>query len=71
MLAEDLLADDGLAGRLVARLEAQGFGEATDRSRVSKLKKLDQEIEVATAELREAKRQAAYEAVEAEFSSAA
>ena len=36
VLAEDLLADDGLAGRIVARLERQGFGEFSDRQKGSK-----------------------------------
>ena len=71
VLAEDLLADEALQGRIVGRLEAQGFGSLSDRSKASQLKKLDQQIEQATADLREARKQEALERVEAEFSSAA
>jgi hypothetical protein len=67
VLAEDALADDGLAGRIVKRLEALGFGAVSDRSRASSLKKLDMEIAKVSGELREAKRQAALEEVEREF----
>lgn len=67
VLAEDLLADDGLAGRLVARLERQGFGEFSDRQRKQRLGKLDDEIAKATGELREARKAAALAEVEREF----
>jgi hypothetical protein len=67
VLAEDRFVDAGLAGRIVARLEAQGFGELSDRQRKQRLGKLDEQIEAAVDELREAKRQAALEAVEREF----
>jgi hypothetical protein len=66
-LAEDLLADEALQGRIVGRLEAQGFGSLSDRSKASQLKKLDQQIEQATADLREACKQEALERIEAEF----
>jgi hypothetical protein len=67
VLAEDLLADDGLAGRIVSRLERQGFGGLSDRQRGSKLKALDEKIAAATADLREARLQEAHERVEREF----
>jgi hypothetical protein len=67
VLFEDLLADEGLSGRIVARLEAQGFGELTDRQRDGKLKKLENAIAHTNAELREARKAEALAAVEAEF----
>jgi hypothetical protein len=67
VLAEDLLADDGLAGRVVKRLEAQGFGALSDRQKGSKLKALDEKIAKAAGELREAHKREALERVEAEF----
>lgn len=67
VLFEDRLDDEGLSGRTVARLEAQGFGGLTDRVRKQRLGKVDQQIEQATGELREARRAAALAEVEAEF----
>jgi hypothetical protein len=67
VLHEDLLGDDGLAGRVVGRLASMGFGALSNRQRDSQLRKLDEQIATATSELREAKRRAALEAVEAEF----
>ena len=67
VLAEDLLADDGLAGRIVVRLERQGFGELSDRAKKQRLAKLDTQIEQATAELRDVRKREALERVEAEF----
>jgi len=43
----------------------------TDRSRTSKLKKLDEQIAKATADLREARRQEALAAIEREFANEA
>lgn len=67
VLFEDRLADDGLAGRLVNRLEAAGFGAISDRQRKQRVAKLDGEIAKATAGLKEARRQEAFDRVEAEF----
>ena len=67
VLAEDLLADETLSSRIVARLERQGFGEVSDRAKKQRLGKLDQQIEQATAELVAARKAAALAAVEAEF----
>jgi hypothetical protein len=67
VLFEDRLADEGLAGRLVARLGFQGFGELSDRQKKQRLGKLDEQIAKVTAELREARKQDALERVEAEF----
>jgi len=53
--------------RIVARLEAQGFGELTDRTRKQRLAKIEQQIEQALGQLREAHKQEALERVEAEF----
>lgn len=67
VLAEDSLAGEGLAARIVARLEAQGFGRVSDRQKKAQLSKVESALEAATAQLREAKRQAALAEVEAEF----
>lgn len=67
VLAEDLLADDGLAGRIASRLSAQGFGEFSDRQKGSKLKALDEKIAAAAAEVLRIRKAAALERVEAEF----
>jgi hypothetical protein len=64
---EDRLADEGLAGRLVARLEFQGFGKLGDRAKKQQLAKLDEQIAKATAELREVRKQEAIAAVEAQY----
>jgi hypothetical protein len=56
VLVEDRLADEGLAGRLVARLEFQGFGALSERAKKQQLAKLDEQIAKATAELRERKK---------------
>jgi hypothetical protein len=68
---EDRLADEGLAGRLVARLEFQGFGKLTDRAKKQRLAKLDEQIAKAAGELREARKREALERVEAEFAGGA
>jgi hypothetical protein len=53
---EDRLADEGLAGRLVARLEFQGFGELSDRQKKQRLIKFDEQIaKVEQEQLRHAK----------------
>jgi hypothetical protein len=67
VLQEDRLDDDGLAARIVARLERQGFGELSDRLKGSKLKAIDEKIAAATAELREARKREALEQVERQF----
>jgi hypothetical protein len=67
VLAEDRLDDDGLAARTVARLEAQGFGELSDRQKGSKLKALDEKIAAAVADLREVRKREAFEEVERQF----
>ena len=66
VLHEDRLDDEGLAARIVVRLERQGFGELSDRQKGSKLKALDEQIAKATAELREARKAEALEQVERE-----
>jgi hypothetical protein len=68
---EDRLADEGLAGRLVARLEFQGFGALSDRAKGSKLNALDERIAKATVELREAREEEAVAAVRAQFADSA
>ncbi len=67
LLAEDLLADDALAGRVVKRLEAQGFGKLSDRAKGSKVKALDEKIAAAVADLREVRKREALEEVERQF----
>jgi hypothetical protein len=67
VLHEDRLDDAGLAARIVARLEFQGFGSLSDRQKSSKLKALDEKIAAAITELREARKLEALAAVEAEF----
>jgi hypothetical protein len=67
VLHEDLLDTEGLAGRTVARLERQGFGELSDRQKGSKLKALDEKIAKVSAELREAAKAAAIAAVERQY----
>jgi len=67
VLHEDRLDDEGLAGRTVARLERQGFGQLSDRQKGSKLKALDEKIAKATAELREARKRQALAEIEEQF----
>jgi hypothetical protein len=67
VLHEDDLDDEGLAGRIVARLMRQGFGEISDRQKGSKLKALDEKIAAATTELREARKRQALEEIERAF----
>jgi hypothetical protein len=67
VLYEDLLDSEGLAGRTVARLERQGFGELSDRQKKQRLAKLDEAIAKATADLREAAKAAAIAAVERQY----
>ena len=67
VLHEDRLDDERLSGRLVVRLEQQGFGKLSDRRKAAKMKKLDEQIASASAELREARKQKALEEVEREF----
>jgi hypothetical protein len=67
VLAEDRLADEGLVDRLVARLEFDGFGQITNRHRSQRLDKLDAAIKRAEMELREARKAAAIEQLEAQF----
>jgi hypothetical protein len=66
-LHEDRLDDGGLAARLVALLERQGFGELSDRQKAAKLGKLDSAIEASTSDLREASKRAALEEIERQF----
>jgi hypothetical protein len=61
------LADEGLVDRLVARLEFDGFGQITNRQRSQRLDKLDAAIKRAEMELREARKAAAIEQLEAQF----
>jgi hypothetical protein len=67
VLHEDRLDDEALAGRIVSRLERQGFGELSDRQKSSKLKTLDAEIAGAEQELLAARKQEALEQVERQF----
>jgi hypothetical protein len=67
VLAEDLLADAGLAGRVVARLEAQGFGQVSGRAKKQKLAKLEDEIAKVSAELRKVAEAEAVAEVRARF----
>jgi hypothetical protein len=53
--------------RLVARLEFDGFGQITNRQRSQRLDKLDAAIKRAEMELREARKAAAIEQLEAQF----
>jgi hypothetical protein len=64
---EDRLADEGFAGRLVARLEFQGFGGLSDRQRKQRIAKLDSAIAEAEQALLAARKAAALERIEAEF----
>src|SRR5947207_14322232 len=59
VLYEDRLDDDRLAARIVARLERQGFGEASDRQRDSRLRQLESSITEAEQELLAARKQQA------------
>jgi len=70
VLSEDRLDDGALAGRIVARLERQGFGDLTDRAKKQRLAKLDEAIAAAEQELLAARKQAALEQVEREFAGA-
>jgi hypothetical protein len=63
--------DEKLAGRLVARLEQQGFGKLSDRQKDAKRKKFDDAIGAAEGELREVRKAEALEAIEREFAGAA
>ncbi len=65
VLSEYLLEAPALLDFLVAKVEATT--ELTNRQRDSRLKKLDAEIEAATAELREARKAEAMAQLEAEF----
>jgi hypothetical protein len=67
VLAEDKFVDAGLAGRLVARLEADGFGDLSNRQRDTQRKKLDAAIVTAEAAAREAAKAAAIAAVERQY----
>jgi hypothetical protein len=67
VLAEDALDDEGLAGRIVARLERQGFGELSDRQRNQRRAKLVSAIAEAEQELREAAKAEAIAAVERQY----
>jgi hypothetical protein len=67
VLAEDALDDEGLAGRIVARLERQGFGELSDRQRTQRRAKLVSAIVEAEQELREAAKAEAIAAVERQY----
>jgi hypothetical protein len=64
-----LLSDPRLEGWLVE--QAQQFAELTEKAKAAKLRKLGDEIEAATAALREERKAAAIAAVEAEFADAA
>jgi hypothetical protein len=67
VLFEDRLADEGLAGRLVARLEFQGFGKLTDRAKKQQFAKLDDAIAAVEQDLLAVRKREALERVEAEF----
>jgi hypothetical protein len=67
VLAEDALADEGLAGRIVKRLEAQGFGQVSDRQRKAQRAKLDSAVAAVEQELRETAKAEAIAAVEAQY----
>jgi hypothetical protein len=67
VLSEDRLADEGLAARTVARLEAQGFGAVSDRAKKQQLAKLDEKIAAAVGELREIRKREAIAEVEAQY----
>jgi hypothetical protein len=71
VLAEDRLADEGVAARIIARLEAQGFGEISGRQKAQRLAKLDAAIAAAEHEAREAAKSEALAAVEREFAGGA
>jgi hypothetical protein len=62
-----VLPTEGLAGRLVARLERDGFGAITDRQKTQRLAKIDTAIKSAEVELREARRAEAIAALEEQF----
>jgi hypothetical protein len=65
--AGEAYADEGLAERLVARLERDGFGQITDRQKSQRLEKIDSAIKVAETELREARKAEAIAALEEQF----
>jgi hypothetical protein len=67
VLAEDKLDDEGLEGREIGRLQALGFGLLTDRQRDSRLRKLDETIRAAEAELLARRKEAALREIEEEF----
>jgi hypothetical protein len=67
VLAEDRLADDDLAERLVARLERDGFGQITDRQKAGRLDKIDAAIKRAETELREVRKAEAIAQLEEQF----
>jgi hypothetical protein len=67
VLFEDRLDDDGLAGRTVARLERQGFGDLSDRAKKQRLAKVDAEIAEVAAELLAARKREALVQIEREF----
>jgi hypothetical protein len=67
VLFEDRLDDAGLAARTVARLERQGFGESSDRTKKQRLAKLDTEIAAVEKDLLAVRKREALERVEAEF----
>jgi hypothetical protein len=67
VLAEDKFSDAGLAARLIARLESDGFGELSNRQRDAQGKKLGEAIVSATAELRDAALAEAHREVEERF----
>jgi hypothetical protein len=65
VLSEYLLEAPALLDFIVAKVEATT--ELTNRARDSRARKLNQQIEAATAELREARKKAAMEQLEREF----
>jgi hypothetical protein len=67
VLAGFILTDPRLPGYLVAEQEALVNG-LTERGKASKLKQLDQSIEKATVELREARKREALAEIERQFS---
>lgn len=70
VLAEDGFADEGLASRIVARLEALGFGELSAKAKANKLSKLDAAISAKEGELFAARKREALQRVEREFAPA-
>jgi hypothetical protein len=67
VMFEDLLGDEDLPTRLVARLTRQGFGELSDKQRGARLAKIDAEITKVSGELREARKAQAIAELEAKF----